>query len=146
MLHKSLALALSFLILGATTSWTFSSHYCGSIRVDTVLFGHPEDCGMDMLSLFESPNDPTDQTEQSVAEAQAKTSCCNDLDELVAGQSVYKQLQTSFSYPWVATHPSPIWKSFAAIFYESPQASEAYTHPPPLGEIPLYLKYRSILI
>lgn len=147
LIHKSIALALSFLIMGATTSWTFSSHYCGSIRIDTVLFGHPEDCGMDMASLFERPTPPSDLGSPSSAEALAKPSCCHDLEELVAGQTVFKQLQTSFDFPWAATQLARAWEPGIALPSDkSPEISAAYTHPPPLGELPIYLLYRSIII
>ncbi len=44
--HKITALAMAFLLLASTVSWTIEKHYCMGRVVDISLFGHAEGCGM----------------------------------------------------------------------------------------------------
>nr|WP_317166892.1 hypothetical protein [Winogradskyella litoriviva] len=77
-IHKILSIALAFLVVFSTLSFTVEKHYCGDNLVDISVFSEVKKCGMEM-----SPN----------TEA-IKKSCCKDEIDVVKGQNDLK-LNTS---------------------------------------------------
>lgn len=67
--HKVFSLALSFLVLFSTFSFTVEKHYCGSRLVDVSVFSEAKGCGM------ETPS-----------ETKLKKSCCKDVVDVIEGQ------------------------------------------------------------
>ncbi|MFK7832329.1 MAG: hypothetical protein AB8B52_03545 [Winogradskyella sp.] len=72
--HKIMSLAMAFVVLLSTMSFTLSMHYCGDTLVETSMFHKAEGCGMEM--------------EQSSTEGCSitKKNCCNDEQLIVDGQ------------------------------------------------------------
>ena len=61
-----MSLAMAFVVLFSTMSFTLNMHYCGDILVETAMFHKAEGCGMEM--------------EKPSAEGCSitKKNCCND--------------------------------------------------------------------
>ncbi|MDO6761657.1 hypothetical protein Q4566_15725 [Tamlana sp. 2_MG-2023] len=72
--HKIMSLAMAFVVLFSTMSFTLNMHYCGDTLVETAMFRKVEGCGMEM--------------EKPSAEgcSIAKMNCCNDEQLVVDGQ------------------------------------------------------------
>ncbi|MGB1269952.1 MAG: HYC_CC_PP family protein [Flavobacteriaceae bacterium] len=72
--HKIMSLAMAFVVLFSTMSFTLNMHYCGDVLVETAMFHKAEGCGMEM----EKPSaDGCSIT---------KKNCCNDEQLVVDGQ------------------------------------------------------------
>ncbi|WP_370477088.1 HYC_CC_PP family protein [Tamlana flava] len=72
--HKILSIAMAFIVLFTTMSFTINMHYCGDTLVETALFHKAKGCGMEM----EKPsNDGCDIS---------KKSCCDDKQVVIDGQ------------------------------------------------------------
>ena len=69
-----MSLAMAFVVLLSTMSFTLSMHYCGDTLVETAMFHKAEGCGMEM----DSPS-----TEGCSI---TKKNCCNDEQLVVDGQ------------------------------------------------------------
>ncbi|TJY37096.1 HYC_CC_PP family protein [Pontimicrobium aquaticum] len=78
MLHKILSIAMAFVVLLSTMSFTISKHYCGDTLVDTSLFREVKSCGMEM------------QNSSSKDCSVIKKNCCSEEQELVKGQDDLK--------------------------------------------------------
>lgn len=74
--HRSASLALAFLVLFSTVSFTVDKHFCGEILVDQAVFSEAETCGM-----------------HGDMPASAEDECCDEEKVLVEGQ---KDLKISF--------------------------------------------------
>ncbi|WP_047245235.1 HYC_CC_PP family protein [Maribacter thermophilus] len=72
--HKIMSLAMAFVVLFSTMSFTMNMHYCGDTLVETAIFHKAKGCGMEM----EKPS-----TEGC---AITKKNCCNDEQLVVDGQ------------------------------------------------------------
>ena len=72
--HKIMSLAMAFVVLFSTMSFTMNMHYCGETLVETVLFQKAKGCGMDM----DKP-----ATEGC---SMTKKNCCNDEQLVIEGQ------------------------------------------------------------
>ena len=72
------------MLLVSTTSWTIGKHYCMGLLMDTALFKHAEDCGMDMSM----------DNEEEDATASEEDGCCNDEIIALSGQ---EDLKPSFN-------------------------------------------------
>jgi hypothetical protein len=69
-----MSLAMAFVVLFSTMSFTLNMHYCGDVLVETAMFHKAEGCGMEM----EKPSaDGCSIT---------KKNCCNDEQLVVDGQ------------------------------------------------------------
>ena len=66
-----MSVAMAFLLLASTTSWTVEKHYCMGHLVDMAFFGHAETCGMEM-----------DSSDDFDSEVKDEKSCCSD--EIIA--------------------------------------------------------------
>jgi len=74
--HKVFSIALSFLVLFSTFSFTVEKHYCGVNLVDTAIFSEAKKCvGMDSKDVI-----------------YVKKSCCKDTVDIFEGQD---ELNTS---------------------------------------------------
>lgn len=67
LLHKICALALAFLMLASTVSWTIEKHYCFGSLVDVAFFHEADSCGMGV-----------DWEEDIVVKEENSDSCCID--------------------------------------------------------------------
>jgi len=74
--HKIFSIALSFLVLLSTLSFTVEKHFCGDNLVDTAVFSEAKKCGG-----FDSE-----------IETYVKKPCCKDTIDVVEGQD---ELNTS---------------------------------------------------
>ncbi|WP_092208466.1 HYC_CC_PP family protein [Bizionia echini] len=72
--HKIMSLAMAFVVLCSTMSFTMNMHYCGDTLVETAIFHKAKGCGMDM----EKPS-----TEGCSI---TKKNCCDDEQLVVDGQ------------------------------------------------------------
>ncbi|MBC3757962.1 hypothetical protein H7U19_06075 [Hyunsoonleella sp. SJ7] len=70
--HKLFSVALSFLVLFSTVSFTIEKHYCGDVLVDASVFAEAEKCGMEAMAMAQ------------------KKSCCKDEVDIVEGQDELK--------------------------------------------------------
>ncbi|MFB9057850.1 hypothetical protein ACFFU9_13980 [Mariniflexile ostreae] len=64
--HKVMALAMVFVVLLSTMSYTVDMHYCGDTLMDSAIFNTVKTCGMDMESPLKEDCSVT------------KKNCCND--------------------------------------------------------------------
>ena len=72
--HKILSLAMAFVVLFSTMSFTFNMHYCGDTLVETALFQKVKGCGMDMKNPSTKDCSIT------------KKNCCDEEQLVVDGQ------------------------------------------------------------
>ena len=133
LVSQLLPLLLSLFILGASTSWTFASHYCGSIKIDTALFGSPAHCGMEMLGDSNSSD--------------AKPSCCNELEEMVTGAQLFKTRADSYELAAVLFFVPTQTLDYLFTAQAAPTLiSSSVVHPPPMGGVPIYLFTQEYLL
>lgn len=78
MLHKILSIAMAFVVLFSTMSFTISKHYCGDTLVDTSLFREVKSCGMEMQN---STNEDC---------SVIKKNCCTNEQIVIEGQDTLK--------------------------------------------------------
>jgi hypothetical protein len=72
--HKIMSLAMAFVVLFSTMSFTVSMHYCGDALVETALFQKAKGCGMEMV------NPSTEGCSLT------KINCCDDKQFAIEGQ------------------------------------------------------------
>ena len=72
--HKIVSLAMAFVVLFSTMSFTVNMHYCGDTLVETAFFHKAKGCGMEM----EKPSTKSCSI--------TKKSCCDDKQLSVEGQ------------------------------------------------------------
>ena len=72
--HKVFSVALSFLVLFSTLSFTVEKHYCGDNLVDVSVFSEAKKCGMEISTDTET----------------IQKSCCKDEVDVVKGQDDLK--------------------------------------------------------
>ena len=72
--HKTMSLAMAFVVLCSTMSFTLNMHYCGDTLVETAIFHKAKGCGMEM----EKPS-----TEGCSI---TKKNCCDDKQLAIEGQ------------------------------------------------------------
>ena len=72
--HKIMSLAMAFVVLCSTMSFTVNMHYCGDTLVETAIFQKAKGCGMEM----EKPS-----TEECSI---TKKNCCDDKQLAIEGQ------------------------------------------------------------
>ena len=72
--HKIMSLAMAFVVLCSTMSFTVNMHYCGDTLVETAIFQKAKGCGMEM----EKPS-----TEGCSI---TKKNCCDDEQLAIEGQ------------------------------------------------------------
>ena len=84
MLHKILSIAMAFVVLLSTLSFTISKHYCGDTLVDTSLFSKAKSCGMQMQN--------SSNKDCSII----KKNCCSEEQQLIEGQDNLKLDFTKF--------------------------------------------------
>jgi hypothetical protein len=106
---------LALFVLGASTSWTFDTHYCGSIKIDSALFGTPETCGMDMGEAGEF----------------SKPSCCNEIAEVVEPTPLFKQSVEAIFIPVLADFVLQTEFKFDVVSRISPIVKQLLFEPPP---------------
>ena len=83
-LHKILSIAMAFVVLLSTLSFTISKHYCGDTLVDTSLFSKAKSCGMEMQN--------SSNKDCSII----KKNCCSEEQQLIEGQDNLKLDFTKF--------------------------------------------------
>ncbi len=69
--QHSISIAMAFLVLFSTFSFTVDKHFCGSFLVDKAIFAEAKTCGMEM-------------------ETSTETSCCSNEKIAVEGQDELK--------------------------------------------------------
>ena len=72
--HKIMSLAMTFVVLFSTMSFTVNMHYCGDTLVESAIFQKAKGCGMEM----EKPS-----TEECSI---TKKNCCDDKQLAIEGQ------------------------------------------------------------
>jgi len=77
-LHKILSIAMVFVVLFSTMSFTIKKHYCGDTLVDVSLFREAKSCGMEM------------QTTSSRDCSVLKKDCCSNEQIVIEGQDNLK--------------------------------------------------------
>ena len=127
--HKSASLALAFLVLFSTVSFTVDKHFCGEILVDQAVFSEAKTCGMhgDMST---SAEDECCDEEKVVVEGQKELKI--SFDDLDLDQQVFLS-----SFTW----------SYANLFEGEPQAETPFFHyKPPLLVYDIQLLDETFLI
>ncbi|MBZ9632148.1 hypothetical protein LB465_15300 [Salegentibacter sp. LM13S] len=69
--QHSISIAMAFMVLFSTFSFTVDKHFCGSFLVDTAIFSEAKTCGMEM-------------------ETSTEDSCCSNEKIAVEGQDELK--------------------------------------------------------
>nr|WP_321221994.1 hypothetical protein [uncultured Psychroserpens sp.] len=72
--HKIMSLAMAFVVLFSTMSFTMNMHYCGDTLVETAIFHKAKGCGMEM------GNPSTESCSIT------KKNCCDDKQLAIEGQ------------------------------------------------------------
>jgi hypothetical protein len=70
-----MSIAMAFVVMFSTMSFTIDMHYCGDTLVDTAIFHKAKKCGMEMQK-------PSTSSECSIM----KKNCCSDEQQFVDGQ------------------------------------------------------------
>ncbi|ALJ05115.1 hypothetical protein APS56_08250 [Pseudalgibacter alginicilyticus] len=70
--HKIFSIALSFLVLASTVSFTIEKHFCGDVLVDISVFTEAEKCAMEAMEILN------------------KKTCCKDEIDVIQGQNELK--------------------------------------------------------
>lgn len=98
-LNKTIAVALSLLVLFSTLSVTIKKHFCGDTLVDVAIFTQAKKCGMEMQDMDKSEI--------------VKKSCCKDEIDIIKGQdelktnsfddlsSIQKQILFAYSFSYI---------------------------------------------
>jgi len=130
-----MSIAMAFVVLFSTISYTVDMHYCGDKLVDTAIFHKAETCGMEM----EQPSPVKDCSVK-------KKNCCNDQQLVVDGQD---ELQLAFDklsideQLFVATFAYAYINLFEGS--EEDLSSYRYYEPPPVIK-PIYKLDETYLI
>lgn len=111
-LRKFGAILLTLVMLGSTTSWMVSKHYCLGHLVEVSFFDSPEGCGMDM-------------------EGSEEMTCCTDEIIVQDGQDQLQLKYESFEFSNLQYFFTP--QILCLILIEDIPDTEAtkYIHPPP---------------
>jgi len=89
-LHKVCSVAMVFVVLFSTLSFTIESHYCGNNLIDTAIFSKVKDCSGEVQSTNLN-----------------KKSCCKSEVEVIKGQNKLKiddyfKVNLNFKYQAIA--------------------------------------------
>ena len=118
-LNRTVAAALSFLVLFSTFSLTVEKHFCGDTLVDVAIFTKAKKCGMEVADI--------DQSEM------VKKSCCKDETEIIKGQdelkitsiddlaSIHKQILIAYSFSYIYLFESLPKKAIPNRDYSPPE-------------------------
>ena len=90
--HKIMSLAMAFVVLFSTMSFTVNMHYCGDTLVESAIFQKAKGCGMEM----EKPS-----TEGCSI---TKKNCCNDEQLAIEGQDNCKLTKSRLSNKYSSLH------------------------------------------
>ena len=87
--HKTISIALSFLVLFSTLSLTIEKHFCGDVLIDVAIFSESEKCGMEMSKITDIET--------------VKKDCCKDEVDVIEGLSEvtvnsYEDLDTTLKH------------------------------------------------
>lgn len=98
-LNRTIAVALSLLVLFSTFSLSIEKHFCGNALVDIAVFTKAKKCGMEMQDMDKSEI--------------GKKSCCKDEIDIIKGQdelktnsfddlsSIQKQVLVAYSFSYI---------------------------------------------
>lgn len=104
-IHKILSVALSFLVVFSTLSFTVEKHFCGDNLVDIAVFSEVKKCGMEMSTNTET----------------IKKSCCKDEVDVVKGQNDLKLNTTDDLLPVQIIFLESFVYSFNVLFESLPK-------------------------
>ena len=121
MLHKICALALAFLMLASTVSWTIEKHYCLGSLVDIAFFHEADSCGMGV-----------DWDGGTVVKEDISNSCCVDETISIEGTDNLRISQNDFEL-----NQQFFWHAYSAYylhFFEvnTAQLVPSSGYPPPI--------------
>ncbi len=77
-LHKIMSIAMVWVVLFSTLSFTVDKHYCGDVLIDIALFKKAKDCGMSMSMSTSSSSDMPEME------------CCHNEQIVIKGQDELK--------------------------------------------------------
>lgn len=118
--HNILSIAMAFVVLFSTLSFTIDMHYCGGTLVETAIFNKAKGCGMDM-------NKPS--TEGCTI---TKKDCCKNEQTLVDGQDELQLHVDKISFEQQVFIASFV-QTYLNLFEDlDTQASSYTTYEPPL--------------
>ncbi|AZQ44952.1 HYC_CC_PP family protein [Nonlabens ponticola] len=131
--HRILAIAMSLLLLGTTTSFSIDAHVCGGEIVDISLT-NDSDCNMQMM-------------DHEMHDLMKKMGCCQDHNLASIGQDDVQPSMSDFSldqqqFIIAFTH------SYVVQYVLPATAATSYSSnpEPPLPRQPLYILHESYLI
>ncbi|MCM4158494.1 hypothetical protein FHG64_12995 [Antarcticibacterium flavum] len=85
--HNIISIAMAFLVLFSTSSFTVDKHFCGSMLMDIAIFSEAESCGMEM-------HEHSDTTEGFVD----LDFCCENQKIAIEGQDELKASYNSLNF------------------------------------------------
>lgn len=129
--YKISAVALSFIVLFSTMSFTIDKHFCGETLIDVAYFGKADDCGMKMK---------VDQQKMK------KKKCCKNETEVIESPTFDKEKITTVT-PENITFVIYHLYSYINIFQEISIEKEYYKDfSPPDLERDIQVLYETFLI
>jgi hypothetical protein len=84
--HKIMSIAMAFVVMCSTLSFTVDMHYCGGVLVDTAIFQKVKTCGMDM------------QKPSTEGCSKMKKNCCSDEQKVLDNQDELQLTVDSISF------------------------------------------------
>lgn len=128
---------LAFLVLFSTFSFAIDRHFCGDVLVDSRIFGHAQDCGMEMNNNNEGSGNVLSDSH-----------CCSDVLDFHQGQQELQTLKKVAFDPYVAFLPaSPVFSEILPLVLDNSQVTEyASDSSPPGTSLPFYIAFHSLLI
>jgi hypothetical protein len=132
--HKIVSIAMAFVVLFSTVSFTVSMHYCGDTLVETAVFFKAKGCGMEMQKPY------------AEGCAITKKNCCNDEQFIVDGQNQLQLQVNQISFEQELVIIS-LLQTYTTLFDISEEKEIAFSeYPPPLIVRQLYKLDETYLI
>jgi len=121
-LHKISAIALAFIVLFSSLSFSVYEHICGGEIAEVSYFSEVDSCDM-VMSLCEA----IDTSQQSIH----KKPCCNDHAEIFQGNDINQQAQSSLEISQMQ-FLAVFVTSYISLFKEANIAPLYNNYSPPL--------------
>lgn len=136
-LRHTAVILQALLVLFSTFSFAIDRHFCGEILVDSRIFGHAKDCGMDMANGDEETGNMV-----------SNSHCCSDVLEFHQGQQELQTLKKVALDHCVTLLPSsPVFSQTLLVVSDNAKViGYASDSSPPGASLPLYLAFHSLLI
>ena len=136
-LHKILALILALAVLFSTMSFTVEKHVCMGEVTDVSYFDQVDSCGMETV-VCEDGDIEIDKVDRS--------RCCDNIQELIAGESLDQQAIETFEIEQYNDLVSYISAYLSRLDQADRLDRIEYGPDPPLIERDMQILYQTFLI